>query len=332
MKENKKSGKVFKLIVLLAIIICIITTGVVIYINMLFSNMLHEDLDKSDLAVNFNLYDEVKDNINKNDFDKVVNVALFGTDSRDVENMEAGRADTIMIASVNQVKKSIKLISIPRDTYVEVPEYGKTKINHSYAYGKEQLTVKTINKNFGLNITDYATIDFSGLIHVINDIGGVEVEITNDEKNYINNRSKEAYDISENEYKKVVATGKVNLTGEQALTHSRNRTIGNDFTRASRQRDVLQSLLLKLSSMGIESILSLSDNFLKEVKTNINVNEYIPLFISVLINKNEYMGNIKSKQIPEVKYSKDKMIKGVYYFVPDMSLAKQDFYETLYEM
>lgn len=332
MIKNTKNGKIFKIIILLSVIVCILTVGVVIYINMLFSNMLHEDINKSDLAVNFDLYDEVKDNITKNEFDKVVNVALFGTDSRDIENMEAGRADTIMIASVNQAKKSIKLISIPRDTYVEVPEYGKTKINHSYAYGKEQLTIKTINKNFGLNITDYATIDFSGLIHIINDIGGVEVEITNEEKNYINNRSKEAYDISKNEYKKVTSIGKVNLTGEQALTHSRNRTIGNDFTRASRQRDVLEALLLKLSSIGVESILSLSDDFLKEVKTNINVNEYIPLLISVLINKNEYIGNINSKQIPEVKYSKDKMIKGVYYFIPDMDLAKQDFYETLYEM
>lgn len=328
----KKSGKILKFIFLLIIIIGIISVGVIVYINMLFSNMVHEDLDKSDLAVNSDLYDEVKDNISKNDFDKVVNVALFGTDSRDVENMEAGRADTIMIASLNQVKNSIKLISIPRDTYVEVPGYGKTKINHSYAYGKEQLTIKTINKNFGLNITDYATIDFSGLIHIINDIGGVEVEITDEEKNYINNRSKEAYDISKNKYEKVTSTGIVKLTGEQALTHSRNRTVGNDFTRASRQRDVLEALLLKLSSMGVESILSLSDDFLKEVKTNININEYIPLLISVLMNKNEYMGNIKSKQIPETKYSQDKMIKGVYYFVPDINLAKQDFYETLYEM
>lgn len=327
-----KSGKILKFLFLTVIIICIITVGIIVYINTLFSNMVHEDLDKSDLAVNADLYDEVKDNVSKNEFDNVVNVALFGTDSRDVENMEAGRADTIMIASVNQSKNSIKLISIPRDTYVEVPGYGKTKINHSYAYGKEQLTVKTINKNFGLNITDYATIDFSGLIHIINDIGGVEVEITDEEKNYINIRSKESYDISKNEYEKVISTGVVNLSGEQALAHSRNRTIGNDFTRASRQRAVLEALILKLSSLGVDSILSLSDDFLKEVKTNINVNKYIPLLASVLINKNEYIRNINSKQIPATKYSKDQMIKGVYYFVPDLDLAKQDFYETLYEM
>lgn len=327
-----KSGKILRFLFLIIIIICIITVGIIIYINTLFSNMVHEDLDKSDLAVNSDLYDEVKDNVSKDEFNKVVNVALFGTDSRDVENMEAGRADTIMIASVNQSKNSIKLVSIPRDTYVEVPGYGKTKINHSYAYGKEQLTVKTINKNFGLNITDYATIDFSGLIHIINDIGGVEVEITNEEKNYINIRSKESYEISKNEYEKVTSTGLVNLSGEQALAHSRNRTVGNDFTRASRQRAVLEALLVKLSSLGVESILSLSDDFLKEVKTNINVNEYIPLLVSILINKSEYIENINSKQIPSTKYSKDQMIKGVYYFVPDLNSAKQDFYETLYEM
>lgn len=327
----RKSGKILKILFLLVVIIVIISVGVVVYINMLFANMKHEELKTSDLSVNTELYDEVKDKITREDFDKVVNIALFGTDSRDAENMDSGRADTIMIASVNPIKKSIKLISIPRDTYVEVPEYGKTKINHSYAYGKEQLTIKTINKNFGLNITDYATIDFSGIMHIINSIGGIDVEITEEEKNYINIRSKEAYDISGNEYEKVTSTGVVKLTGEQALTHSRNRTVGNDFTRAGRQRDVLEALLSKFSSLGISDILSLSDDFLKEVKTNINVNKYLPLLVSVVIDKNEYTKNIISKQIPALKYSKDQMIKGVYYFATDLDLAKQDFYETLYE-
>ena len=72
----------------------------------------------------------------------------------------------IMIASINQVDKTIKLISIPRDTYVSVAGHGKTKINHAYAYGKEQLALKTINSNFGLNISEYVTINFKGLIMI----------------------------------------------------------------------------------------------------------------------------------------------------------------------
>ncbi len=327
----KKSGKILKVLFLFVIILFIIGIGVILYINMLFSNMKHEDLKTSELSVNNELYDQVKDKVSKEDFDKVENIVLFGTDSRDTENMDTGRADTIMVASVNQAKKSIKLISIPRDTYVEVPDYGKTKINHSYAYGKESLAIKTINKNFGLNITDYATIDFSGLIHIINSIGGIDVEITEEEKNYINNRSKEAYEISKNEYEKVINTGVVKLTGEQALTHSRNRTVGNDFTRASRQRAVLEALISRFSSLGIQDILSLSDDLLKEVKTNINVNKYIPVLISIVINKTEYTNNIISKQIPATKYSQDKMIKGIYYFATDLNVAKQDFYETLYD-
>lgn len=328
----KKSGKVLKILLLICLILLIIGVGIVIYINMLFANMQHEELDKTDLAVNAKLYDEVKENIAEADFNKVINVALFGTDSRDSGNMEAGRADTIMVASINPVKKSIKLISIPRDTYVEVPGYGKTKINHSYSYGAEQLAVKTINSNFGLNITDYATIDFSGLIHIINNLGGVTVEITDAEKDYINNRSKEAYDITGNAYERLTKSGKVELSGEQALTHSRNRTIGNDFVRASRQRDVLEALLDRISSIGINEILSLSDDFLKEIKTNVNINEYLGVLASMASNVGEYTGNIISKQIPSTEYSSDRMIKGVYYFVSDLEKAKQDFYTTLYDM
>lgn len=329
-----KSGKIFKFLLFLIIIILIISGGVIWYLNTLISNIEYKDIDENDLSVNTNLYEDVKEEIgiNKSDFEKVYNIVLFGTDSRNPEQMEAGRADTIMIASVNTIKKSIKLISIPRDTYVDVPEYGYTKINHSYAYGKEQLAIKTINSNFGLDITDYATIDFSGLIHIINEIGGVTVEITEEEKNYINTKSKEAYDISGNEYQKVIEVGNVKLSGEQALTHSRNRTIGDDFTRAGRQRDVLQALINKITSLGIEDILTLSEDFLKEVRTNININEYIPALISIILEKDYYIENVISKQIPDISYSKSKMINGIYYFTTDYTLAKQELYKTLYEM
>lgn len=329
-----KNGKILKLIFIVVLIAIIISFGFIWYLNTLFSNIQYESLDKNNLSVNQNLYNDVRANVNitKSDFEKVINIVLFGTDSRNPEKVESGRADTIMIASVNPIKKSIKLISIPRDTYVQIPEYGYTKINHSYAYGKEELAIKTINSNFGLNITDYATIDFSGLIHIINNIGGVTVEITEEEKNYINIKSKEAYELSGNEYKKILETGKVQLSGEQALTHSRNRTVGNDFVRASRQRDVLQAVINKFTSLDIENILNLSDDFFKDVKTNININEYISILVSIALEKDSYMENIISKQIPNSKYSESKTIKGVYYFVTDFNFVKEDFYKTIYEL
>src|SRR5699024_7558952 len=102
--------------------------------------------------------------------------------------------------------------------------------------------IKTINSNFDMNLTEYITIDFSGLANIINEVGGIELTITESEKDYINTYVKESYKLTSNPIKKVESTGKVILTGEQALTPSRNRTVGNDFTRASRQRDVIEAL------------------------------------------------------------------------------------------
>lgn len=337
MKENEKKQKSKKgLIIFLIIlsIILIICGGLIFYVYDKISKINYEEIDKDDLDVNVNLYEEVigESNITEEEFKDIVNIAFFGSDSRDINNEYAGRSDSIMIASINPVKKSIKLISIPRDTYVSVPGgYGWTKINHAYAYGKEQLSIKTINANFGLDITEYVTIDFSGLVNIINDVGGIELEINEAEKNYINN-GREAYKLTGNSVKYLSSSGKVTLTGEQALTHSRNRTVGNDFVRASRQRDVLVALINKISKMDETKILSLVDLFLKEVKTNVNVTSYLGLLTSVVSNKDEYLNNIISVQIPTEEYASGQMIDGIYYFVSDLSRCKQEFVKYLYDM
>ncbi|MEG2348493.1 MAG: LCP family protein [Clostridia bacterium] len=329
---NKKGISKILIAIIVILLIVLITIGIGIYfVWSKFSKVEYEKLDESNLDVNANLYENVSDKVTKEEFNDVVSVVLFGTDSRDTTNMDAGRSDTIIIASVNPKMKSMKLISIPRDTYVNVPGYGKTKINHAYAYGKEQLSIKTINNNFGLNITEYVTIDFSGLINIINTVGGINMNITEEEMKYINNGVKEQYKITGNPVKKVTHSGSVTLTGEQALTHSRNRTVGNDFTRASRQREVLEALINKMSSMDLNSILSLSDNFLSEVRTNMNPTKYMGLVTSMLTNKSEYMKNFISAQVPNTEYASGQMIDGVYYFVPNMEKAKLDFYTYLFE-
>lgn len=323
---KKKRPWLIVLIVVLLIVLLIIGIGV-FFVWSKLSNMQIEKIDKKDLAVNENIYDDVKSNLNTNitetEFNEVINFVFFGSDSRDINNMESGRSDTIMIASINPKNKSIKLISIPRDTYVSVPGYGKTKINHAYAYGKEQLSIKTINSNFGLNITEYATIDFSGLKNIIDKVDGIQITITEDEKQYINSSSKVTNKLS--------SSGTITLNGEQALAHSRNRTIGNDFTRAGRQRDVIEALINKMATLDLNQILALSDDFLKEVKTNINVTSYIGLLTSIVTNKNDYLKNIKSVQVPDTSYASGQMIDGVYYFVSDMDKAKQEMYKYIYE-
>lgn len=320
-EEKNKKMKIWKIVL---IIILLLIIGLISYAGFFIwsklSKINYEAIDKSDLDINENLYNEVSDNISKKEFDDIKTIALFGTDSRDANNMYAGRSDTIIIASVNPKNKSIKLISIPRDTYVNIPDRGMDKINHAYAYGKEQLSVKTINKNFGLNISEYITIDFSGLIHIIDSIGGVELNITEAEKDYINSG------VS----KKVMHSGNVTLNGEQALQHSRNRTLGNDFARASRQRDVLEAIINKLSNKNMSEISRFCDIFLPQVKTNMDVMGYLDDVAVALTQKDSYLKNIYSVQIPSLDYSKGQMINGVYYFTTDLNKAKSEFIEYIY--
>ena len=329
-KKGKKKVGIIILILILAIII-IAGVGVGSFIAGKLGNLNIQEIDTSDLSVNSELFSELEGALSKSEFENVITIALFGTDSRDTDNMAAGRSDTIIIASINPKYKTIKLISIPRDTYVNVPGYGKTKINHAYAYGGEQLTIKTINENFGLNITEYATIDFSGLIHIINDIGGIQMNITKSEMEYINTHSYEAYKITGREIQKLTSYGNVSLTGEQALTHSRNRSVGNDFTRAGRQREVLEAIMNKMASMGYSQIMDMSDTILKEVKTNINVWDYVGQLTDILMNTNSYFGNITSIQVPSTDYGKGEYISGVYYFVADAEQMKQDMIDNIYK-
>ncbi len=329
-KGNKKNTSRLKKVVIISLSVLLIFAiifGILLYIaSSTLGKIGFEGLDESQLGLNDDLYNEVSSNISKQEFNSIKNIALFGIDG--------GRSDTIIIASINQTDHTIKLISIPRDTYVSVEGHGKTKINHAYAYGKEQLALKTINSNFGLNISEYVTINFKGLINIINKLGGIELEITKAEMEYINKYVSESYQLTGKKVQTLSSYGKVTLTGEQALTHARNRTIGNDFYREERQRDVITAVMNKVSTMSLTKILGLSDSILSEVKTNLDINESIGILTSALSNSSEYMNSVTSKQIPSEEAGngsgKGQKISGIYYFVTDLEEAKTAFKNAIY--
>lgn len=323
-QEKRGKGKILGIIIAIFLIILVILLGVATgMIAGKISKINFNDLDKEDLDVNDDLYAEVSEEVSEEEFNKIKNVVLLGIDG--------GRSDAIMIASINQVDKTIKLISIPRDTYVSISGHGQTKINHAYAYGKEQLALKTINSNFGLNISEYVTINFTGLINIINKIGGIELTISKAEKDYINDFVSESYKLTGKQIQLLTSYGKVKLTGEQALTHSRNRTIGNDFTREERQRDVLTAVMNKVSTMSLTEIWNLSDSILSEVKTNLNITECMGIATDVLGNTSKYLNNITSKQIPsEEEGGKGDQSTGIYYYKCDLQKAGQNIKKTIY--
>lgn len=226
--------------------------------------------------------------------DEVINVLLVGTDTRD-PNAEMGRSDTMMMLSYNKTQKKSTIVSFLRDSLVEIDGHGKTRLGHAYAYGGVGLTINTLNQTYDLDIQKYATINFDNLVSVIDEIGGVEVFISEEEAEYY--RQCGMPDI---------VAGDVTLTGSQALVHARNRTLGSDFERTRRQRSVMYGVYRKvMSEKDPAAIMSLITYCMDYVKTNMSVTEIYELSMEVLTTENLKM---QQAAIPQ-----DGMYKGITY-------------------
>ena len=226
--------------------------------------------------------------------DEVINVLLVGTDTRD-PNAEMGRSDTMMMLSFNKTQQKSTIVSFLRDSLVEIDGHGKTRLGHAYAYGGVGLTINTINKTYDLDIQKYATINFDNLVGVIDEIGGVEVYITEEEAEYY--RQCGIPDIQ---------AGDVTLTGSQALVHARNRTLGSDFERTRRQRSVMYGVYRKvMSEKDPAAIMSLITYCMEYVKTNMSVTEIYELAMEVL--------TVEDLRMQQAALPQDGMYKGITY-------------------
>lgn len=222
-----------------------------------------------------------------------INVLLLGIDRTD-NATGTQRADTIMIMSIGYNRLS--LTSVLRDATVDIPGHGVHKLNAAYAYGGPELVMRTLNENFGLNITRYVVVDFFAVADIINAVGGIDVSITADEQtelnrilreNWIRDFSKRDYDITttgyvDADFSKADAEGKVtvHLDGYQALAYSRIRKVGNsDYERTLRQRRVITLTISEFKENWYDPFMlySLADAALKNTDTNMNIVELISI-------------------------------------------------------
>lgn len=340
-KQKRNIGKWIKIVLIILIsIILVVAIFVTKFINDKLSKINFQELDEENLGINENLYDELE-GITKEEYKEVINILLLGSDSKDMSNQYVGNSDAIMIISINPNYKTIKLISIPRDTAANIEGFEyRYKINAAFREGREQLAIKTINENFGLNLREYVTINISEMYGIINELGGVELEITKEEMNWINQYVDMFYEFSGNLVKKVTTYGKVTLTGEQAAAHVKERMAGfsnemeehGDYGRTRRQRDVFISMLNKIMSKDPAEISRIIDLVLLQITTNIDLAKYMPLIPEFIANKNMYLDNIISVMIPKVDYSKEILERGAYIYVTDIEKAKRDFIKYMYEM
>lgn len=323
----------FVLIVIIILLVLILAAGVGSYffLRNKLAQIQYEELDRQQLGINEELYNEISEDMTIEEFSEIKTVVLYGSDSRNIEDIyNDGRSDCIIIASINPTDHTLKFISIPRDTYVTVPGYGKTKINHAFAWGGEQLSMKTINQNFGLNVSEYITIGWEGVKSIIDDIGGIDLEISESELNYINKNVGYTAKNCNGDPTKVPNAGLVHLNGTQVMTHCRNRYVGSDFVRAERQRTVIQKVLEKVMQMEASEINTLVDKFLGYIKTNINIKDYTKFIPSILKYKDEYLEGVTSAQVPSTTYGRGQMIDKIYYFVGDLETCKADFKKYLF--
>lgn len=248
--------------------------------------------------------------------DYVFNVMLIGSDSRDPDE-ERGRSDSMMMISYNQKENKATIFSFMRDSLVEVPGYGLTKLGHSYAYGGAGLTINTINQVYGLDIQNYVTINFENLENVIDKIGGIEVPITAEEAELYN-----AYG------KKYIVEGINHLNGEDALMHAGNRTLDSDFGRTRRQRSVMNGIYRKImENQNPADLLPLINYCMTQVRTNMDVDTIYDMAVKVLAAENL---TVQQTSIPAAGTYTDGTYEGMSVLVVDIEANKEVLEKFLY--
>ncbi len=267
----------------------------------------------------------------------VTNIILYGIDSRTME--EQSRSDAIMMLTVDTVNKKIKMTSIARDTYVDIQGYGKDKLNHAFAYGwaknsklsdGAELSIKTINSSFNLNIKDYVAVNFWALADIIDYIGGVEIDVDAAEqrdinKNYIPHIREMGIDCED-----IATTGMQTLSGGQAVAYCRERYVGGDVMRGSRQREVLTAMFDKAKGISPAKYPGLISLILKECSTSLGNAELMELGSWAIANvtslKFENLG-LPTEDID----TGGTMINGVWYYTYDLDKAAQKIQEFITE-
>ncbi|WP_290062347.1 LCP family protein [Paraclostridium bifermentans] len=232
----------------------------------------------------------------------ITNILLVGTDARNTE--EKSRSDAMMILTVDNNHKNLKLTSLARDTYVEIPGHGNQKLTHAYAYGGLNLLLETLESNFKIDIQNYVVVNFFSFINIIDTLNGIVVDVKPNEIKELNRYIPECYSFDQNKnknpMKNIEYSGKQKLNGYQTLAYSRIRYNDSALERDNRQRLVLESAFEKAKHLPINKYPDLIDSILPYIKTNMNTSDILSIGNSILSIGNF---NIKTLEFPIEEYS-----------------------------
>ena len=225
------------------------------------------DVSKGDIVIN-----------NDVDLKGYTNIALFGVDSREGSLDKDAHSDAILVASINNETKDVKLVSVYRDTYLDNTNGEFRKATECYYFGGPSRAISMLNKNLDLDITDFVTVDFTAVADVVDALGGIDIDVQEDEIVHLNNYQVEGSQVTGKEIVPVEYAGLQTLNGLQALSYCRIRyTEGSDFKRTERQRTVLQKILEKAKGADLLTLNSLIDKVAGNMMTSLNNTELLSL-------------------------------------------------------
>ena len=271
-KKSKKTRNI--IILIIEVLILALMLGVLWFVTRVTDEeegIQKVEIPEEEIIVN----EEVQENEN---LEKYRTIALFGLDSTVGELKSNTRSDTIMIASVNNETKEVRLMSVYRDTYLNLGNDTYNKCNAAYAKGGPKQAINMLNMNLDLDITDFVAVGFKGVVDVVDAIGGIYIDVDYAELEHINNYQ---ISISENlktDYTPVKETGYQLLDGLQATAYCRIRyTAGDDFKRTERQREVLQAILNEAKDLDVATLTKIANNVFGNVYTSIDLDEILAL-------------------------------------------------------
>ena len=252
-----------------------------------------------------------------------VNILLIGVDT--LQEDANGRSDTMILVHANPETADIRMVSFLRDLYVPIPGVGKTRLNAAYVHGGEELLKQTLSDNFGVTVDHTVTIHFSMLADLVDQLGGIEIEVTSAERSQINKLLKD-YNTSTGQLGgELEAAGLQRLTGKQALCYSRIRKIDSDFQRTSRQQTVITAMMKRAGELGYWQLLKLALANLPKVQTDLSFTDIVTL--APLVTQLDRL-NLQTARVPFDGAYHDETINGMMVLVPNLERCRtqlQDF-------
>ena len=343
-KEKKKRGCLIVLIVFLALIVVALIAAT-IFINHMLGKISREDevietLSQEDIEFILNEtepedmeytvpVDENGETIPEETVvmpetpvesvaksDNVINILLVGQDT--YSNRSRSRTDTMILCTVNKETKTLTMTSFMRDLYVVIPGYADQRLNVPYVLGGFNKLYQTLEHNFGVEVEHGVAVNFSSFPKVIDAVGGVDIDLTSKEANYLNRRSDNEWTLSE---------GVNRLDGEQALEYSRIRKLDSDFGRTNRQRKVLTAVLNRAKKLSVAQLYDLVETLMPLVHTDMTDAEMITIAAELIPLLTDI--EIVTQRIPVNGGYKSRMIKGMAVLVPDTEVNRQFLEDTI---